>query len=72
MGGAAEDELLIDGTAIREWPLETLRRAIGYVPQDTFLFSETVGENIAFGVAGATIRLMVQEAAEIASLHARS
>jgi ATP-binding cassette, subfamily B, multidrug efflux pump len=42
--------LLVDGRPITEWPLETLRRAIGYVPQDTYLFSETVGENIAFGV----------------------
>jgi ATP-binding cassette subfamily B protein len=42
--------LLIDGRPITEWPLETLRRAIGYVPQDTYLFSETVGENIAFGL----------------------
>ncbi|HEX4003639.1 MAG TPA: ABC transporter ATP-binding protein [Candidatus Acidoferrales bacterium] len=42
--------LLIDGRSIREYPLSTLRRAIGYVPQDTFLFSETLRENIAFGV----------------------
>ena len=42
--------LLIDGRPIREWPLETLRRAVGYVPQDTFLFSETLRENVAFGV----------------------
>jgi ATP-binding cassette subfamily B protein len=61
-------QLLIDGHAIREWPLETLRRAIGYVPQDTFLFSETVGENIAFGVP-AHDPVEVQEAAKIASLH---
>jgi ATP-binding cassette subfamily B protein len=61
-------QLLIDGHGIREWPLETLRRAIGYVPQDTFLFSETVGENIAFGVP-AHDPVEVQEAAEIASLH---
>ena len=46
--------LLIDGRPIREWPLETLRRAVGYVPQDTFLFSETLRENIAFGVDEAT------------------
>jgi ATP-binding cassette, subfamily B, multidrug efflux pump len=42
--------LLIDGRSIREYPLAEIRRAIGYVPQDTFLFSETLGENIAFGV----------------------
>ncbi len=33
--------LLIDGRSIREWPLATLRRSIGFVPQETFLFSET-------------------------------
>jgi ATP-binding cassette subfamily B protein len=42
--------LLIDGRSIREWPLATLRQAIGFVPQDTFLFSETIRENIAFGI----------------------
>jgi ATP-binding cassette subfamily B protein len=47
---APDGSLLVDGHPIREWPIETLRRAIGYVPQDTFLFSETVGENIAFGL----------------------
>jgi ATP-binding cassette subfamily B protein len=47
---APSSTLLIDGRPIAEWPLETLRRAIGYVPQDTYLFSETVGENIAFGL----------------------
>lgn len=47
---APDGQILIDGRPIREWPLETLRRAIGYVPQDTYLFSETVAENIAFGM----------------------
>ena len=47
---APDDELLIDGRPIREWPLETLRRSIGFVPQDTFLFTETVGGNICFGL----------------------
>lgn len=45
--------VLIDGRSIRDYPLKTLRRAIGYVPQDTFLFSETLRENIAFGVPDA-------------------
>ncbi|HEY8393536.1 MAG TPA: ABC transporter ATP-binding protein [Thermaerobacter sp.] len=40
--------VLIDGVDVREIPLEVLRRDIGYVPQDNFLFSKTVGENIAF------------------------
>jgi ATP-binding cassette subfamily B protein len=46
--------LLLDGRSIREYPIQQLRRAIGYVPQDTFLFSETLRENIAFGVHEAT------------------
>jgi ATP-binding cassette, subfamily B, multidrug efflux pump len=65
---APEGEILIDGHAIREWPLETLRRAIGYVPQDTYLFSETVGENISFGLPNHE-PARVSEAADIADLH---
>jgi len=65
---APEGEILIDGHPIREWPLETLRRAIGYVPQDTYLFSETVGENIAFGLQKHE-PLQLSEAAEIADFH---
>src|ERR1700683_1930817 len=42
--------LLIDGRSIRDYPLDEVRHAIGYVPQDTFLFSEALGENIAFGL----------------------
>jgi len=65
---APEGEILIDGHPIREWPLETLRRSIGYVPQDTYLFSETVGENISFGLARHE-PARVSEAADIADLH---
>lgn len=45
-----EGEIRIDGVEIRKWPVRILRRKIGFVPQDTFLFSTTIGENIAFGV----------------------
>lgn len=51
---APPGSVLIDGRSIRDYPLQQLRRAIGYVPQDTFLFSETLRENIAFGVQEAT------------------
>jgi len=61
--------LLIDGRPIREWPLETLRRAVGYVPQDTFLFSETLRENVAFGVDSATDE-EIRDAADVASIAA--
>ncbi|HZV89492.1 MAG TPA: ABC transporter ATP-binding protein [Candidatus Binatus sp.] len=66
---APDGAVLIDGRSIREWPLDTLRRAIGYVPQDTYLFSETVGENIAFGLPKFDLE-RVREAAEVASLDA--
>ncbi len=45
-------KLLIDGIDIRKIPLEILRSNIGFVPQETFLFSETIAENILYGVDG--------------------
>ncbi len=51
---AEPDQVLIDGRSIRGIPLDALRASIGYVPQETFLFSETIAENIAFGVEHAT------------------
>jgi ATP-binding cassette subfamily B protein len=51
---AEPGQVLIDGRPIREIPLAVLRSSIGYVPQETFLFSETIAENIAFGVENTT------------------
>ena len=51
---AAPGSVLLDGHPIREYPLAVLRRNIGFVPQETFLFSETVRENIAFGKTDAS------------------
>jgi ATP-binding cassette subfamily B protein len=48
-----EGQVEIDGHDIRQIPLQTLRQSIGYVPQDVFLFSDTVANNIAFGVTDA-------------------
>ncbi|HZN10074.1 MAG TPA: ABC transporter ATP-binding protein [Blastocatellia bacterium] len=59
--------VLIDGRPIREIPLAQLRRSIGYVTQETFLFSETLAENIAFGVTGVEPG-EVERAAEVAGL----
>ena len=50
-----EGEIEIDGRGLKEWSLMHLRRSIGYVPQETFLFSTTVKENIAFGVDDASM-----------------
>jgi ATP-binding cassette subfamily B protein len=65
---APENQVLIDGRPIREWPLESLRRNIGFVPQDTYLFGETVGGNITFGLPDYDAE-RAREAAEIAGLH---
>jgi len=46
--------VLIDGRPIREYSLASLRKSIGFVPQETFLFSERIRENIALGVESAT------------------
>jgi len=51
---AEPGSVLIDGLPIREYPLASLRGNLGFVPQETFLFSETVRENIAFGKEDAT------------------
>jgi ATP-binding cassette, subfamily B, multidrug efflux pump len=61
--------VLIDGLPIREIRLEALRRNIGFVPQETFLFSDTVRENIAFGVEDATDEA-VRQAADAANIAA--
>jgi ATP-binding cassette subfamily B protein len=47
---APEGTVLIDDIPIRHYQLEQLRRSIGFVPQETFLFSDTLEENIAFGI----------------------
>jgi ATP-binding cassette, subfamily B, multidrug efflux pump len=59
--------VLIDNVDVREWNLRKLRRIVGYVPQETFLFSTTLKENIAFGVHEATMS-EVEQAAESAQV----
>jgi ATP-binding cassette subfamily B protein len=61
--------VLIDGRPIREFPLEVLRKNIGFVPQETFLFSDTIRDNIAFGADTASLG-DVRRAAEAASIAA--
>jgi ATP-binding cassette subfamily B multidrug efflux pump len=64
---APAGSVLIDGRPIREYPLATLRAGIGFVPQETFLFSETLRENIALGRPEADMEeiLRAAEAAHI-------
>jgi ATP-binding cassette, subfamily B, multidrug efflux pump len=64
---APDDTIFVDGIEIHQYPLDQLRSSIGYVPQETFLFSDSVKENIAFGVGDAETS-EVEEAAAIAGL----
>lgn len=64
---APEGSLLIDDRPVRSYPLETLRRNMGIVPQETFLFSETLRENLAFGVPSTSAEELL-EAAEAAHI----
>ncbi len=61
--------VLLDGRPLRDYPLAALRRAIGFVPQETFLFSDSVRENIAFGAENASLE-DVRRAAGAASIAA--
>jgi ATP-binding cassette subfamily B protein len=64
---APEGSLLIDGRPLRDYPLAVLRRNIGLVPQETFLFSTTIRENLAFGAPHASSEELL-EAAEVAHI----
>ncbi len=63
-----EGKLFIDGGEIHSLPLGGLRSSIGYVPQDTFLFSDTIRENIAFGRLD-TEEERIRQVAQIAGIH---
>jgi ATP-binding cassette, subfamily B, multidrug efflux pump len=64
---ATDGEILIDGVPLQKFSLKALRSSLGCVPQETFLFSETIAENIAFGVEQASPS-DVEEAARLANL----
>ena len=55
--------LLVDGHSVMDYPLAKLREAIGFVPQETFLFSESIRENVAFGAPAATEQEILDAAA---------
>jgi ATP-binding cassette subfamily B protein len=61
--------VFIDGRPVRDYPLAQLRAAIGFVPQETFLFSETIRENIMFGKPDASLEDML-DAAQAAHIRA--
>ncbi|MGD9155182.1 MAG: ABC transporter ATP-binding protein [Bacillota bacterium] len=60
--------ILIDGVDVREWPLETLRRQVSVVMQETFLFSDSIADNIQFGSFDETGAEQIRAAAERAAV----
>ncbi len=65
---ADEGRVMVDGVDVRDWNLESLRQQISIIEQDLFLFSRTIGENIAFGHPEAT-QAQIEAAAKAAQAH---
>ena len=63
-----EGAILVDGVDIRNWDLPTLKSYLGWVPQEAFLFSDTIANNIAFGMDAREIDA-VKSAAKAAGVH---
>ena len=68
MNEAPEGSLSIDGTDVTHLPLQTLRKAVAFVPQDDFLFSDTIARNIAFSHVDAPMD-RIRDAAKLAQVH---
>ncbi|HMC56986.1 MAG TPA: ABC transporter ATP-binding protein [Gemmatimonadaceae bacterium] len=62
-----EGEILLDGVSTPELPLETLRGEIGYVPQESFLFSESIGRNLSYGAPDAASGRWGADVAQLAT-----
>lgn len=59
---AQRGTLLVDGRSVMDYPLAMLRQAVGFVPQETFLFSESLRENVAFGAPNASENAILEAA----------
>ncbi|MBC8076725.1 MAG: ABC transporter ATP-binding protein, partial [Chloroflexales bacterium] len=66
---ASSGRVLIDGSDVRDWNLQSLRSQISTIEQDIFLFSRSIADNIAFGAAGNATREQIEEAARQAQAH---
>ncbi|MGI8878014.1 MAG: ABC transporter ATP-binding protein [Candidatus Limnocylindria bacterium] len=64
-----QGDVLIDGVDVKRYPLEKLRRAVGYVPQETFLFSVPLRENVGFGAAEVLTDTQLQWAGDVSQLN---
>ena len=63
-----EGQILIDGVDVKDWHLPTLKKNLGWVPQEAFLFSDTIARNIAFGLDEFN-QNQVEKAAKAAGVH---
>ena len=63
-----EGQILIDGVDVKDWHLPTLKKYLGWVPQEAFLFSDTIARNIAFGLDEFN-QDQVEQAAKAAGVH---
>lgn len=68
MFDATEGNVLIDNKKVDDWSLDRLRKMIGYVPQQSMLFTGTIAENLAWGKQGASMK-EIERAAEKAQIH---
>jgi ATP-binding cassette subfamily B protein len=66
---ASSGRVLIDGVDVREWSLDSLRSQIATIEQDIFLFSRTIGENIAFGARTSVTPEQIEQAAQLSQAH---
>ena len=64
-----QGEVLLDGINVRRRPLQQLRRAVGYVPQETFLFSVPLRENVGFGLDRALSESQIDWAGDVSQLN---
>jgi ATP-binding cassette, subfamily B, bacterial len=66
---ASSGRVLIDGVDVRDWSMQSLRSQISTIEQDIFLFSRTIGQNIAFGARGGVSQEQIEQAAREARAH---
>src|SRR5436190_18630869 len=66
---AQQGEITIDGVDVKRYPLPALRRAVGYVPQETFLFSVPLRDNVGFGVESALADTKLEWAGDVSQLN---
>ena len=66
---ATAGQVLIDGVDVKRYPLPALRRAVGYVPQETFLFSVPLRDNVGFGVESALADAKLEWAGDVSQLN---